>query len=204
MCRSDPHLYGLSRDHYGLKPVQRLRPFEAAALAIASKGQRNHYLRATLSSIAEEHSYNVAYAGHTFCAFPSPETLIERKAKDLSREPVDAKQAEQLRALALLVEGGEIDFKGLQRRPTDELLGTLASIDGVGKLGAQLTTLFGFGRLECFPLDDPALQKWISKNVHESDKVDKPAVAAWTEKWGDQRGLVAMYIYSELLKNNEL
>ena len=33
MCRQDQGLYGLSSDYYGLKPPQRMHPFEAIALA---------------------------------------------------------------------------------------------------------------------------------------------------------------------------
>jgi 3-methyladenine DNA glycosylase/8-oxoguanine DNA glycosylase len=204
LCRSDQQLYGLSRDHYGLKPVQRLRPFEALALAIASSGQGRHYLRATLSPIAEAYSYNVAYAGHTFCSFPNPETLAEHKLDELARDPVDKKQASRLHDLAARVIEGDLDLKAMGRRPTEELLATFAAIEGVGEAGAQFTVLYGYGRLECFPLADAALQRWVSRNVHESDKVDRGAVAAWTEQWGDLRGLVALYIYAELLKHDEL
>lgn len=204
LCRADKHLYGLSRDQYGLKPIQRLRPFESLALAIAGKGQNKHPLRATLSSVAEAHSYSVAYAGHTFCSFPSPGTVVERKVKDLAREPVDSTQARQLRGLAVLVTRGDLDLKALRRRPTGELLATFESIDGVDAVGAQLTILWGYGRLESFPVDDTVLQRWISRNVFESEKVDLPAVQAWAEQWGDLRGLVALYIYAELIKNGEL
>jgi len=204
VCRGDQQLYGLSRDHYGLKPVQRLRPFEALALMIASRGQRTHYLRATLSSIAESYSYNVAYAGHTFCSFPNPETIVERKVKDLIRPPVDDTQARRLHDLASLTVRGELDLKGMRRRPSDELLGAFASLEGVGELGAQLTVLFGYGRLDCFPTADPALCDWVARNVHDSDETDVDAVAEWAEQWGDWRGLVALYIYAELLKNGEL
>jgi DNA-3-methyladenine glycosylase II len=204
LCRTDQQLYGLSRDLYGLKPVQRLWPFEALALSIAAAGQGKHFLRATLSSIAETYSYRVAYAGHTFCAFPSAETIIERTSKDLAREPVDAKQAERLRAVAALTTRGGLDLKALQRRPTEELLSTFAEIDGVGDLGAQLTALCGYGRLDCFPVDDPVLQGWVSRHAYQSDKVDVAAVAAWAGQWGELRGLVALYIYAELLKDGEL
>jgi len=204
LCRGDGQLYGLSRDHYGLKPVQRLRPFEALALSVASRGQGRHYLRGSLSSIAEAYSYNVAYAGHTFCSFPNPETIAEHKAKELARDPIDQQQAAQLHALATLVVSGELDLRGMRRRPTDELLATFATLEGVGELGSQLTTLCGYGRLECFPLADPVLQGWIARQVHETDQVDAAAVAAWAQQWGDLRGLVALYIYAELLKNDEL
>jgi len=204
LCRKDPQLYGLSRDHYGLKPPQRLRPFEALALATASRGQGTHFLRATLSPLAEAFSYNVAYAGHTFCAFPSAETVAERKVKDLVRGAVDAQQAECLHRVATTVVSGDLDLKEFERRPLDELVATLEALPGIETLGAQLTALYGYGRLDCFPLADPVLQQWIARHVHESDKVDHIAVAAWVEQWGEVRGLVASYIYAALQNEGEL
>lgn len=204
ICRLDPQLFGLSRDHYGLKPIQRLRPFEALALSIAGQGQGCHYFRASLSSIAEAYSYSVAYAGHTFCSFPNTTTLAERRVKELARDPVDKAQADQLHSIASLITRGELDLKALGRRPTDELLATLAPLDGVGDLGAQLVVLCGYGRLECFPLADAKLQGWIARNVHETSKPEPRAVAKWAEQWGEIRGLVALYIYAELLKSGEL
>jgi DNA-3-methyladenine glycosylase II len=204
LCQCDQQLYALSRDHYGLKPLQRLRPFESLALAIASEGQKKHMLRATLSSIAEVHSYKVACAGETFYSFPNAATFAGLEVEDLTHEPVDSIQAGQLHNLAGLVTRGDLDLKALHRRPTDELLATLESLSGVSAVGAQLTVLCGYGRLECFPIADTLLQRWITRNVYNSDKVDLPAVKAWAEQWEDLRGLVALYIYAELVKNGEL
>jgi DNA-3-methyladenine glycosylase II len=204
LCQRDPQLYGLSRDHYGLKPVQRLRPFEALALSIVSPAQGAHYLRGSLSSLADAFSYSVAYAGHSFCSFPSAPMLADRKVKDLVRDGVAEEQASQLHSLARLVTAGELDLKALGRRSMEEMLATFASLDGVDRLGAQLTVLYGYGRLDCFPTADPLLCKWIARHVHESDEVDEAAVARWTGQCGDVGGLVATYLYAELLKGNEL
>mgnify|MGYP001172962609 FL=1 len=204
LCQRDQQLYALSRDHYGLKPIQRLRPFESLALAIASEGQKKHMLRATLQSIATVHSYRVACAGEIFYSFPNVATFAGQEVKDLTHEPVDSIQAEQLHNLAALVTQGDIDLKALRRRPTDELLATLESISGVNALGAQLTVLYGYGRLECFPVADTLLQRWIARNVYNSDKVDLSVIEAWAEQWENLRGLVALYIYAELVKNGEL
>lgn len=204
LCRSDPQLYGLSRDHYGLKPPQRLHPFEALALSIVGGPVGTHYFRASLSSIADAHAYNVAYAGHTFCAFPRPETLAEQRVSDLARGSIGSRRAEYLRDLATSVKDGGLDLEGLTRRPLDVLLSSLRQCRGIGDVGAQLTALIGYGRLECFPAADPVLQQWIGRHVHETDDVDESTAAAWAEQWGDLRGVVACYIYAELLKSGEI
>jgi 3-methyladenine DNA glycosylase/8-oxoguanine DNA glycosylase len=200
-CRADQQLFGLSRDHYGLKPPQRLRPFEALALAIASQPGSVHYFRASLSPVADRFSYNVAYAGHTFCAFPSAESIHAKKPEDLAKGSVTLQQAEQLHALAGAVVSGELDFKALTRRPLDTLLSELQNCKGIGPLGAQITALTGYGRLDCFPSADSALRRWVGRHVFDTDEVDEETAAQWSETWGDLRGVVAIYIYADLLRD---
>lgn len=204
MCRADQQLFGLSRDYYGLKPPQRLRPFEALALAIASQPGSTHFFRATLSSVAERFSYNVAYAGHTFCAFPSTESIRSMKPKGLAKGPVTTQQADQLYALASEVESGELDLKALSRRPLDTLLSELQCCKGIGPLGAQITALTGYGRLDCFPSADSVLRRWIGRHVFETDEIDEQTAAEWAERWGDFRGLVAIYIYADLQREGDI
>ena len=204
VCRGDQALFGLSRDHYGLKPPQRLQPFEALALGVASRAQGVHFLRATMSPVAEEYSYRVAYAGHTFCAFPSPEVIADLEPKDIAKDSIDDDHAEQIHSLGSQAARGELDLKALGRRPLEDMLATLESRAGIDALGAQMTALCGYGRLDCFPLADPALRRWIAANVFDNGEVNEHAVADWVDQWGDVRGLVAFYIYAELIKQGEI
>ena len=204
LCRRDQALFGLSRDLYGLKPPQRLTPFEALVLSIASDGQKTHFLRASLSPVAEAFSYRVAYAGHTFCAFPGPEMIASLKAKDIARGSIDGEHADRIHALATQATRGDLDLKALSRRPLDDMLTTLESCEGIDALGAQLTALCGYGRLECFPDADPVLSGWTGPNVFEADEVDRATLAEWAAQWGDLSGLVALYIYADLVKQGEL
>lgn len=204
LCRTDQQLYGLSRDHYGLKPVQRLHPFECLALAVASLTAGTHFFRASLSPLAEPYAYSVAYAGHNFCAFPGPEVIAERRPADLVREGINGQQADYLHGIARAVAAGDLDLKGLARRPLDDLLSTLLDCKGIGRLGAQLTAICGYGRLDCFPSADPLVRRWIGRNVHSTDEIDEKKAATWAERWGDMRGVVACYVYADLMRDGEL
>lgn len=204
LCRKDPQLYGLSRDHYGLKPPQRPGPFEALALAIAGQQVGTHFFRASLSPLAERHAYHVAYAGDTFYAFPDPRVVADLKVEELAVGPFTLQRAESLHALAQDVARGELDLEALRRVPLDALLERLQGRRGIGPLGAQLVALLGYGHLEVFPAADPALRRWIGRAVLDSDDVDESQVAEWAEQWGEHRGLVAVYIYAELLKHGEI
>ena len=204
LCRRDQQLYGLIRDHFGLKPSQRLTPFEALILAIASQNGSAHFFRVSLSDLAGSYCYSVAYAGHTFCAFPNAAVLAGLEPKNLTVGALSAEQANQMHGVASAAAEGELDLKALGRRPLDALLGSLGECPGVGTHGAELVALTGYGRLDCFPSGDPALRRWIGEHVNNTDEVDEPTAREWAEQWGDLRGLVAYYIYAELLRQEKI
>lgn len=204
LCRADQILYGLSRDHHGVKPPLRAHPFEALVLAIASQRPGLHFFRTSVSAIAREHSYKVAYAGDTFYAFPGARLLAKHRPAELALGSVSTKQAEYLHEFATTVSRNEIDLIGWARLPLDELLRRLASIRGIGPLGAELTALIGYGRLDCFPAADPLLRAWVGRNYLGDEDADEKAVARWAEQWDDLRGLVALYIYVDLREEGTL
>lgn len=203
MCRQDDALYGLSSDYYGLKPVQRMHPFEALALALCSTPAK-HFFRANLSPLAEAISYKVAYAGDTFFAFPNPRVLTKNAPEDLVGHGVTAGQASRLHHLGTVVASGELDLVGLARAPCEVMIDRLAAYDGVGLLGAQLAALVGYGRLDVFPSADPLLLEWIGANYGRVGPVERFEAEQWAAQWGRQRGVVAHHIYAELMAQGRL
>ncbi len=203
MCRQDQGLYGLSSDYFGLKPPQRMHPFEAIALAVGSR-PGVHFFRTSFSQLAEAVSYRVAYAGDVFYAFPTPRVLARNAPQRLVHGSVTPEQAARLHRVAKAVMTGELDLLGLARAPSDTIVERLAGYDGVGLLGAQLTALIGYGRLEVFPSADPLLQAWIGANYGNDSLAERFEVEQWAERWGAQRGLVAFYIYAELMRTGYL
>ena len=85
-------------------------------------------------------------------AFPAAKTLAGLTESDLSvirsgyRAPyiIDA---------AKRVACGQLDLQNLSRQPTDTVRGALLQVHGVGPKVADCVLLFGFGRVECFPMD---------------------------------------------------
>ena len=199
LCRQDQGLYGLSADFYGLKPPQRMHPFEALTLAItAAPGV--HLFRTSVSNLAESISYRVAYAGDTFFAFPTSGGVTKSSVPAMVEGGLSQSQATHLMNLARRVMTGEMDLIGLARAPTAAIIEQLATQDGVGLAGAQLTALLGYGRLESFPAADPLICEWLGRNYGKSATVEPFEAHQWAEQWGEHRGLVAFHIYAELMR----
>lgn len=203
VCRQDEVLYGLSSDYYGLRPAQRMHPFETTALAVA-RPKGVHFFRTGLSKLAGEISYRVAYAGDTFFAFPNSRVLAKHDPEELVEAGLDDTAAAELHDLATAVNGGELDLVALARLPSEAMIERLAAVPGVGLLGAQLTAILGYGRLECFPTADPLILEWIGTNYDRGGPVEPFEAREWAERWGKIRGLVAFYIYAELMDKGRI
>lgn len=203
MCRNDQALYGLSSDYYGLKPAQRMHPFEALVLAIASKPAL-HFFRVSVSALSEAISYKVAYAGDTFYAFPSPRVLLKQPAEEMAQGSVTVEQARRLQGISRAVMDGSLDMVALARAPLDVLVERLAQQDGIGLLGAQLTALIGYGRMDCFPTADPLLREWLGTNYGDGSPVEPFQAEKMAASWGPHRGLVAFMAYADLFRQGRL
>jgi len=85
-------------------------------------------------------------------AFPTPEALASIKESDLA--PIKTGyRAPYIIDAAKRVAGGMLDLDALSTQPTETVRTALLSVHGVGPKVADCVLLFGFGRLECFPLD---------------------------------------------------
>ena len=85
-------------------------------------------------------------------AFPTAEALAGVSEERL-RELGCGYRAPYLTALARSVADGKVDFEAIRKAPIDEARRALLSLRGVGPKVAECALLYGFGRLECFPID---------------------------------------------------
>ena len=122
ICRQDQLLYGLSSDYFGLRPPQRMHPFEALAIALAAADRRIHFMRTSFSELALQISQKVAYAGDTFYAFPSARVIARQELEALVIESVSPNLARAFHSLANAVVTGRLDLLRLSRAPLEPLL----------------------------------------------------------------------------------
>lgn len=99
----------------------------------------------------------VAVVGETRCetrfAFPEPEALAALDAATLRRDANLGYRDRYVAETSRLVASGTVDLGALDALPTGALLASLTSLPGVGPKVADCVALFGYGRLEVFPVD---------------------------------------------------
>lgn len=85
-------------------------------------------------------------------AFPTPQALSD-VSEETFKEIGCGYRASYLTEVSRRVARGDIDFEYIKKAPIDEARKILLSLKGVGPKVAECALLYGFGRLECFPVD---------------------------------------------------
>lgn len=115
-------------------------------------------------------------------AFPSPERLAACSLEDLA--PLRAGfRAKYILDAAQKVEDGMVDLTEIPALPMAEARETLMQIKGVGVKVAECALLYGFHRLDAFPVDT-----WIRKALAEYYPDGFPAFA-------EPRGVAQQYLF---------
>ena len=85
-------------------------------------------------------------------AFPEPQSLAGLSAADLS-EVKTGYRAGYIIDAAQRVSEKRLDLGKLNEMPTDQIRQSLMEVHGVGPKVADCVLLYGFGRIECYPMD---------------------------------------------------
>lgn len=94
-------------------------------------------------------------------SFPAPHKLANLTIEDLA--PLRAGfRAKYIIDAAQKISSGEVDIEKIKTLPLPEAKAELLKIKGVGEKVAQCALLYGFGRVEAFPVD-----VWVKRIVEE-------------------------------------
>ena len=115
--------------------------------------------------------------------FPSAELLATKTVEDLA--PLRAGfRAKYIIDAARKVASGEVDFEKISATSMDDARAELQKISGVGPKVAECALLYGFGRVEAFPVD-----VWVRRIMQELYPEGLPAQTAGVE------GIAQQYLF---------
>ncbi|MBQ8228754.1 MAG: DNA-3-methyladenine glycosylase 2 family protein [Clostridia bacterium] len=115
--------------------------------------------------------------------FPSAEVIAQKSVEDLT--PLRAGfRAKYIIDAAKKVTSGEVSFKKIASASMDEARAELQKISGVGPKVAECALLYGFGRVEAFPVD-----VWVRRIMQELYPEGLPEVTQGVE------GVAQQYLF---------
>lgn len=132
-------------------------PWEALCSFVISQNNNIPRIRGIIARLCLHHGEPAINGEHARepadgYAFPAPEALAG-VSEETFRQYGCGYRAAYLTDVSRRAANGEIDFEFLRKAPIDEARRVLRSLKGVGPKVAECVLLYGFGRLECFPVD---------------------------------------------------
>lgn len=138
--------------------ILRQEPWEAVCSFIISANNNIPRIKGIISRLCENFGQPLANGGYSF---PDPKVLAPLTVEDLA--PLRSGfRAKYILDAARKFASGEIDAEAIYTLPIDEARAALMTICGIGPKVADCALLFGWGRVECFPVD-----VWIRRAMEQ-------------------------------------
>ncbi len=153
--------------------------WEAICSFIISANNNIPRIKGIIERLCENFGENI---GDGF-TFPQPSRLANLNVEDLA--PIRAGfRAKYIIDAAKKISSGEVDVEMIKTLPFDDAKAELLKIKGVGEKVAQCALLYGFGRIEAFPVD-----VWVKRILAELYPNGLPECMKGTE------GIAQQYLF---------
>lgn len=154
---TDSHLMEACSKHYGIR-ILKQDGWEAVCSFIISANNNIPRIKGIIERLCENFGDELSGGGY---AFPKAEKIAALDVDDLAviRSGFRAKY---IIDAARKISSGAVDLNKVATAPFDKAKAELLKIKGVGEKVAQCALLYGFHRLEAFPVD-----VWVKRIVSE-------------------------------------
>lgn len=150
LCR-EPRLRDAVAFGKGIR-ILRQEPWEALCSFIISQCNNIPRIKGIIESLSSLCGEKIQFNGATYSAFPDASRVAELSERELASLRAGYRTA-YLSAAARLVASGALDLEAIRELPTDKAKERLLELPGVGEKVASCVLLFGFGKLDAFPVD---------------------------------------------------
>ncbi len=161
--------------------------FEISISYIISQTNSVKRISKSINEIANAYGKEVVFNNKTYHLFPTYEELKDKSASDFRKFGVGFRD-EYIKNYLEAYESLKLDYLD-----TKEALKKLMSIKGIGLKVASCILLFGYGRLDVFPIDT-----WVKKYMVENYNIknDQKEIEKYAkENFGKYSGLIIQYMF---------
>ncbi len=166
------------------------QPYECLISFIISQNNNIPRIKGIISRMSEAYGTSL---GEGY-AFPTLSQLDKATEEDLFYLRMGFR-AKYIRDCLDKLVNKEVDIEKTDELTTDELLGELLKIKGVGRKVADCVMLFSMGRREVFPTD-----VWVKRVMEylyfDNSETDIKTIHAFAkDKWGEYAGYAQQYLF---------
>jgi DNA-3-methyladenine glycosylase II len=172
----------------GMRPPRFAGLFEAFARVVPFQQLSLDAGVAIVGRLVAKFGQHLECDARHFRAFPTAQAIAGARLAPLQACGLSARQAQTVRDLARAVEAGAVTEEKLLSMSTDEALGALTQLSGIGPWSAALVLLRGLGRLDVFPPGDVGAMRGLRALIHRGPHAPLERLI---ERFGERRG----YLY---------
>jgi len=163
--------------------IMKQDPWETLISFILSQNSNIPRIKGMVARLCEGFGKALPCGGF---AFPEAEALVDANLDEVKT----GYRADYIKDAARRAADGRLDFKKLSKASSEELKTALLEIHGVGPKVADCVMLFGFGRVERFPLD-----VWMKRVMAEYYPNGFP------ESLADTAGIAQQFLFNYIRKD---
>lgn len=124
------------------------------------------------------------------------DALLAASDERLRGAGLSAPKIRTLRALALAVTEGEIDFPALETLASEDAHAMLTKVKGIGPWTADIYLLFCLGQADAFPAGDLALQEAARLAFSLPERPGPAELLKLAERWQPRRSIAARLLWA--------
>jgi DNA-3-methyladenine glycosylase II len=195
----------LTRKLRGLKIPTTPTVFEALVDSIVEQQISLKVANSLENRIIKKFGESLDLDGATYFAYPTPQQLASVSIEELRQCGLSIRKGEYIKEASMLIADGKLNLEKLKNHESSEqIIGELDQIRGIGVWTAELTILRGMQRLDALPADDLGLRRVISRYYRGGKAISSEEARQIAESWGEWKGLAAYYLVVADMKNIEI
>jgi N-glycosylase/DNA lyase len=193
---TDAFMRRATKRYRGLR-ITKNGPWETALCFVISQFNNVKRIRGIvkrlITAYGEEHALDSGGVRLSFRSFPEPEALAKAGVRDLMAHGAGFR-ARYIKALAEEC-SGSVDLGGLGGKGYEGAKEALMELDGIGDKVADCILLFGYGRLNAFPIDT-WVQRAMERTYFGGRRQSIGRLHEFAEKrWGPYAGYAQQYMF---------
>ena len=193
LLEADGRLAGFIESKPGIH-ILKQEPFEMLLTFIISQNKAMTHIKELVKRLADTYGDRVEDELGSYHRFPTSEQLTHVSEVDFRTLKVGFRAPYLVDAVEK-VATGKLDMEGLKSMSTHDAREQLLTVKGVGRKVADCVLLFGYHRMDVFPLD-----VWMKRAMNrlyfpDGPGSDREILALAQEKFGDLSGIAQQYIF---------
>lgn len=174
--------------------ILRQAPFEMLMTFILSQNKSMPQIKQLVARISENYGTELEDGYGRFHCFPEPEQLAQVTEAEFRALKVGFRAPYLVDAVDKVISGA-VDLHRINECTTEEARIRLLTIKGVGRKVADCVLLFGYHRMDVFPLD-VWMKRAVSHLYYQEQKVtDKEMLTFAEETFGELSGIAQQYLF---------